>query len=508
MALPRDSGELRPSSTRAAGWTLAARQGERLLGVISIAILARALSPHEFGLVAMAGSVVALIEVLAAFGFDWALVRIREPSRADYDTAWTLRVLTGIATFAALSAAAYPAALYFRQTAIAWIVVAMGANGFIASLENIGIVDFRRAMRFDREFTMRIGSRVAGTAAAVTYALLTHSYWALVLGITVGRVAWVVLSYAMHPFRPRWDLSRRAGLLDFSVWIQVAAVTEALRARFADVWIGRYLGSTSVGFYSMTSELSAVATSEFAAPINRAVYVTYLELGGRIGELRERFLRVSGIIWAIGMPMAVGMFVTADQVVAVLLGSQWRSAAEVLRILTIAALINVTASNTHYVYWALGRPKFVTMLSLIGAAAFLLFTPLFGRSMGITGVATAQVLACLLAAAIIYTSLRRTLELPLRVIAARNYRVVVASFVMAACVRGAEFALVAANVRNAVIQLPAMVITGVAAYFVALGGLWLVLRRPPGPEGDMVDFAVRQLGRLGLYRARSDSALP
>jgi lipopolysaccharide exporter len=508
MALPSDNAEFRPSSTNAAGWTLAARQGERLLGIISIAILARALSPHEFGLVAMAGSVVALIEVLAAFGFDWALVRIREPSRAHYDTAWTLRVLSGVATFAVLAAAAYPAAIYFRQPEVRWIVIAMGANGFIGSLENVGIVDFRRAMRFDLEFRLRIASKVAGAVAAVACALLTHSYWSLVLGISVARVVSVILTYVMHPFRPRWDLSQRAALLNFSVWIQVGAVTEALRARFADVWIGRYLGSTSVGLYSMTSELSAVATTEFAAPINRAVYITYLELGGRISELRERFLRVSGIIWAIGMPMAVGMFVTADQVVAVLLGSQWRNAAEVLRILTIAALITVVASNTHYVYWALGRPKFVTMLSLAGAAAFLLFTPLLGRSMGITGVATAQVLACLLAVTINYTALRRTLELPLRVIAARNYRVVVASAVMAACVRGVEFALVQAQVRPAVVQLAAMVVTGVAVYFAALGGMWVVLGRPAGPEGDMAGFAVRQLARLGLYRARSDSALP
>jgi O-antigen/teichoic acid export membrane protein len=166
------------------------------------------------------------------------------------------------------------------------------------------------------------------------------------------------------------------------------------------------------------------------------------------------------------------------------------------------------ASNTHHVYWALGRPKFVTVLSLIGAAAFLLLTPLFGRSMGITGVATAQVLACALAVAINYTALRRTLELPLRVIAARNYRVVVASAVMAAGVRGVELGLIQAQIRSAAVQLVAMVIAGVAIYAATLAGLWVALRRPAGPESDMAPFAVQQLARLGLYRARSDKALP
>jgi len=149
----------RASNSKAAAWTLAARQAERLLGIASIAILARVLSPSEFGIVAMAGSVVALVEVLAAFGFDWALMRVPTRTRAHYDTAWTLRVISGFVIFVVLAAAAYPAAIYFRQPAVAGIVVAMGANSVIGSLENIGIVDFRLQMRFDREFRLRTAAK-------------------------------------------------------------------------------------------------------------------------------------------------------------------------------------------------------------------------------------------------------------------------------------------------------------------------------------------------------------
>ena len=115
----------RASNSKAAAWTLAARQAERLLGIASIAILARVLSPSEFGIVAMAGSVVALVEVLAAFGFDWALMRVRVRTRAHYDTAWTLRVISGFVIFVVLALAAYPAAIYFRQPAVTGIVVAI-----------------------------------------------------------------------------------------------------------------------------------------------------------------------------------------------------------------------------------------------------------------------------------------------------------------------------------------------------------------------------------------------
>ncbi len=276
-ALPRD----RPSNSKAAAWTLAARQAERLLGLVSIAILARLLSPGEFGIVAMAGSVVALVEVLGAFGFDWALMRVPERTRAHYDTAWTLRVIGGLLTFVVLAALAYPAAIYFGQPAVAAIILVMGVNSVIGALENIGIVDFRLQMRFDREFYQRIGGKLAGMLAAVGWALLTHSYWALVIGVTASRLASLLLSYRMHAFRPRWALSQTGALLNFSVWLMIGNLAEVMSSRFADIWVGRHLGSARVGLYSMASELSTLATTEFAAPINRAVYTRYLEMGGR-----------------------------------------------------------------------------------------------------------------------------------------------------------------------------------------------------------------------------------
>jgi O-antigen/teichoic acid export membrane protein len=453
----------------------------------------------------MAGSVVALTEVLSAFGFDWALVRVRNPTRAHYDSAWSLRVLSGLVTFAVLAVAAHPAALYFHQPAIAWIIIALAANGLLSAVENIGIVDFRRHMRFDLEFRMRIAGKVAGVIAAVGWAVATHSYWALVIGITATRLTSVVLSYVMHDFRPHWDISQRGELLNFSVWLLLGNAVEAFRARFADLWLGRHLGSASVGLYSMASELSALASTEFAAPINRAVYTTYLELGDDLEALRTRFLRVSGLIWAIGVPAAVGLGVCAKQIVAVLLGSQWHEAARVLGMLAIAGGITVTASNTHYVYWALGRPKFVTVLSMIGTTAFVALTVVLGNQYGLLGVAGAQVLASSLVVVLNYVALVRTLNLRIMELLSRNWRPLLASLVMAVAIGYIPGAFAHIGVDNAAPQLAAMVISGVCVYFASLGGIWIAFSRPPGPESDVFEFIQNALRRVGLFRKHRDT---
>jgi len=489
MNEPNPGTPARPSTTRAVAWTLAARQGERLLGVVSISILARLLSPSDFGLVAMGTSVAAVVEVLGAFGFDWALVRLASPTREHYDTAWTLRVLCGVLVFVILTLLAHPIALLYSRPAVTAVVVAMGLNSLVGSAENIWMAEFRRQNRFNQEFTLRTLAKIAGFLTATAVALQTHSYWALVAGISASRVTSSALSYRLHPLRPRWDLSKSADLLHFSVWLLLGNVTEVLRSRFSEIWLGRNIGPRSVGLYSMASELSALASTELAAPINRAVFTRYMQQVGDVEALRAGYLRVSGLIWAVGMPAAVGIGLCAPLIVAILLGGQWTDAVEVLQILAFAGLLNIMASNTQYVYWALGKSRFVTLLSVAGSTIFVVLTLLLGSQFGISGVAWAQVIASGLVLAINYAVLLATLQLRMFDIVRRNYRVVVASAGMSAFV--IAFANWSATWPSQQIwlRLALMIAVGIVSYAGILIGLWTVLGRPAGPEVDIRDLS-------------------
>lgn len=489
----------RPTASRAVAWTLAARQGERLLGIVSITILARLLSPSDFGLVAMAGSIAAIVEVLSAFGFDWALVRLPHPTREHYDTAWTLRVICGVLVLVALSAAAYPAAIFFSRTAVMPIVIVMGVNGLIGSVENIWMTEFRRQNRFDQEFKLRMFAKTAGFAAATTLAFYTRSYWALVVGVTSARLAATALSYRLHRSRPRWDLSRQADLLRFSVWLLIGNVTEEMRNRFAEIWIGRNLGPREVGLYSMASELSALASTELAAPVNRAVFAKYTQLNGDVAALREGYLRVSGLIWSLGIPAAVGIGICAPQIVAILLGRQWTDAAQVLQILAAAGVINIVTANTQYVYWALGRSRFVTLLSIADAVGFVVITLILGWKYGVMGVAWAQVAASALVLVINFSVLTETLDMDFLEIFARNYRVVLASAATGGVVIAMQDAM--GRIPSLAIgsRLSIMVGSGVIGYFVILLGLWHLIGKPSGPEEDIWGLFVGAVRRIAAH---------
>ncbi|HUO79688.1 MAG TPA: oligosaccharide flippase family protein, partial [Steroidobacteraceae bacterium] len=256
-------------------WMIGARLVERALGFVSIACFARLLTPADFGLVAMASSVAALIEVFSAFGFDWALVRHPAPERAHYDSAWTLRLLLGAASATVLVAAGPLAAAFYKQSAVAPLLAVLALSTLVSAAENIGVVDFRRDFQLNKEFLLRSASRIGGFILGLTVAYLTRSYWGLVLGTFGARAAATGMSYVLHPYRPRLSLAAAKELLGFSVWLLVTNLIAFMASRFADIFVGRVFGPRATGLYSVANEIAHLSTSELAAPINRAVFSMY-----------------------------------------------------------------------------------------------------------------------------------------------------------------------------------------------------------------------------------------
>jgi PST family polysaccharide transporter len=209
-----------------AAWMISARMADRAIGFVSMAILARLLAPADFGLIAMATALVALVETLGAFSFDWALVREEHLDRSKLDTAWTLRVCIDGALAALIMIAGQGAALFYDDPRLGPVSILLAGAFLLSAFENIGTVYFRRELTLNKEFWLRFCGKLAGFAATVPLAFALRSYWALLAGVLAQKAAIVVLSYFMHPHRPRLDLSQSRSLLGFSMWLQLKSVLD------------------------------------------------------------------------------------------------------------------------------------------------------------------------------------------------------------------------------------------------------------------------------------------
>ena len=198
---------IRTSMAKGAVWMVTFKTLERSLGLISMLVLARVLTPADFGLVAMATSLIALLELFSAFGLDTALIQHANAQRVHYDTAWTLNVLAGCTIALVMLALAWPASQFYREPRLTAVIAALSFGAAVQGCENVGVVAFRKEMRFDREFRFLLTKKILAFCTTVPLALWLHNYWALVAGTIMGRVGGVTLSYILHPFRPRLSLA-------------------------------------------------------------------------------------------------------------------------------------------------------------------------------------------------------------------------------------------------------------------------------------------------------------
>lgn len=479
-------------------WLIGARVMDRLIGIISISILARLLKPPDFGLVAVASTVVAGVELLSAFGFDWALVRHHEPSADDLNSAWTLRVLFGALTFVVLTLLGPVAASFYHQAAMRPVLMAMGAASFVGSLENIGTVFFRREFAFHKEFLIRSASKLVGFLVTVGVALEYHSFWALVVGVFCVRCVTVAASYLFHPYRPYFSLLNARVLFGFSTWLLLGNIIEYCREKFADLYIGRVFGPSANGLFAVAGEISIVPITEIASPINRAAYSKYTEDVRNGRDLGPSYISIAALIWLISLPMAAGTVSVAPEVIRLLLGPQWHAAEPVLRWLAVGTAFTVMAANTHYVYWALGHTRVVAALSLVGAAIIVPVTVVCARFAGYPGVAFAFALASALVVPINFMTLRRLAGIRFSDLWRRVWRIAFGAIVMAIVLWLTFNQSDTEGVGAAAIMLALKVVCGFGIYTALVVVTWVACGRPPGPERaamEMLKAALKKFSK-------------
>jgi O-antigen/teichoic acid export membrane protein len=473
------------------------RLGERSIGLVSTLILARMLTPADFGLVAMAMAVVAMTELMGAFGFDTALIQRQNVQSAHYDTAWTFNTLFGVGAALLLLLLTLPAADFYREPRLQWILPVLAMGALVQGFENIGTVAFRKELNFRKEFLFILSKRLATFGVTIVLALSFRSYWALVGGIVTGKLFSVWISYRFHPYRPRFTLAARQDLFHFSKWLFFSNLVLFLQNKSADFILGRTVGAYGLGIYNVAFEIAALPSSELIAPINRAVFPAYSRLSDDLPELRRKFLTVFSVIALIAFPVATGLACVATPAVLVLLGNKWGEAIPLLRILTIAGLIGALQSNLHLVIVALGKPKANTLVS---TGTLIVSLPIFiaaSLRYGAVGAAWAFLIFSFVGLCTIHLVFFRLSGVQVRAYAATLWRPILSSIALALVVVVTErvFDGALGNANN-LLKLATLILAGVLAYATTILVAWWLSGRPESAEKMILGFVFARWSRF------------
>ncbi len=466
-----------------ATWMIAMRMADRVIGFVSMLILARVLFPEDFGLVATATAIVACLEVLSNFSFDLALIQNQETDRNDYDTAWTLGLIRGLAIAACLFFGAGPIAAGFGDSRLETILMILAILTVVQDAANIGTVNFRKDLELSKEFYYVLWPRITSFVLVLIFAVLLRNYWALMIGLCVRRSMTLLLSYWMSAYRPRLSLSRVRKIMQFSKWMILNSAFNLVNVRSPTLILGWISGATTVGFYALSHEISNLATSELVAPISRALYPAFSKIADQLDELRKAYLGVISLILLLGIPIAVGLHVTAEPAIHVLLGSRWDEAVRVVEVLAISGLILLFAANATPVLMAIGRPKLLTILSGI-SAVICVPVYIYGASVGgMYGLALGIVAVTILRVSLVVVIMFRVLELKVSQIFTIVWRTLISALVMAVVVtRFQAWLHTGQGAGWSIFELLLIIMVGVGSYVGVILVLWLVSGRSAGGE--------------------------
>lgn len=474
---------IRQRMATGAVWMVSGRLFERSIGLVSTVIIARILSPDDFGLVAMATSLMAVLEVLGAFSLDSAIIQNSKANRSHYDTAWTINLVYSGGVALVLILLAYPASRFYSEPRLVSVMYSLAVASLVNGFINIGVVEFRKELNFKKEFLFRLINRVIMFTTTVGAALVFRNYWALVVGMVFGSILGVITSFLVHDFRPKFSLLAWREMFSFSKWMIVGSVSSFVYHRSADFFVAKVVGAGGLGLYSVSYEFANLAGSEIAAPLNRALLPGYSKLKDSADELRRSFLQVTSVLALVCFPAAIGIGLVADELVSVVLGSKWAESAYLIKVIALAAAINVLQNNCNVVYVALGTPKTNTLIVLAGAIVMLLSMGLLVPYAGVVGAAYAAVVTASLITPLNLLITARMVGFAFFEVLFVLWPPALATACMIMLTGLAVEGLLSSGIAiGAAAWLAVKVCIGVATYTGAYISIWAMMDRPEGPE--------------------------
>jgi lipopolysaccharide exporter len=477
-----DDSTTRGEIATGVAWMLAFKLTERSLGLVSTIFLVRLLAPADFGVMAMAMSLIAILELLKSFSFDVALIQRQDVRREHLDTAWSFNLIFGVLVSLLMVALAKSAAAYYAEPHLEAVTYALAVGWFIQSFENIGPIAFRRDLKFRSEYRFLVAKKVATVMVTLPLAYWLQSYWALVVGVVAGKGLSVLISYVMHPHRPRLSVAAAADLLGISGWLLINNILYFLNERLTDFAVGRIAGARALGLYNISFEIANMPTSEIVAPINRAMLPGYSKIARERGDLGRTYLDTVGLTALFSMPAGLGVAALAAPLVTILLGAQWLPAIPLIAVLGVYGAIVSVGTNISSALLALGRQRALTSLAALRLALLAPAITWATGAFGVLGTAWAVLVVTAAVMPINFVILLPVLGIRGGQFIGAVWRPVVASAAMYVAVRGVLQGLSTAGLSSPLLQLTVGAVTACLALVATLGLLWLASGRPEGAE--------------------------
>ncbi len=382
--------ELRRQVTRGAIHTGAAQAIRMLTQMGSVVILSRLLSPSDFGLLAMAGPVLAFAALFQDMGLSQALVQKSSITSEEVNSIFWINVTLNGAITIALALLGPLVGIFYQDARAGVLTSAMSIAILVSGIGAAFNAVLTRRMAFGILAMIDASAAVAALATSIVWALIAPSYWALYAGSLVGAAiptvgAWAAAAWM--PSRPRLAPGWRA-LLNFGAGLTGFNLANYFSRNLDNILIGRYRGNLALGLYDRAYKLLLFPLQQINNPIARVMVPALSRLISEPDRYRSAYLRTLGQILLVTLPGVAFLIGSADILIPTLLGERWRDATPIFEALGFAGLLQPLNNTSGWLFISQGRSKDFMWWGIAGAISCVIAF-LIGLPFGPVGVAIA-----------------------------------------------------------------------------------------------------------------------
>ena len=477
-------------------WTGGSQVVGQVARFVAAVALARLLSPHDYGLAALALVYASLVLVFSDLALGAAVVQRKQLSEDDRCTAFWMSVGAGVVfTLIGVALSGAVAAFYGEPDAAALCAV-LSLSFIITSLATTHEALLLRDMRFAPLEQRVMIATVVGAATGIVVAIYTRDAWAIIAQQLAHATVSTILLWALSDWRPKLRVSGESlrSLGSFSGFLVGHRLLWYAHRNADNVLIGRFLGASALGAYTIAYNIMLVPMSRIAGPVQKVLGPAFARMQDEPARMVDAWVRAVRLVGSISVPALLGLIVVAPDFVAVVLGSKWSAAVPIIQVLAWVGILQSLQSITTDVLQARGRTSTIFRFTLFFTAAHVTAFAI-GLHWGVVGVAAGYAISSTLVEPVyLWLATREVGTTPFRLLGALR-GIFEASAVMAALVLGARQALVALEVP----AFPRLVLVSMlgAAIFLAA---WR--KRAPDAWSDAAGILRPALDRIGRMRGQ------
>lgn len=360
-----------------------------LISMVATVVLARLLTPQDYGLVGMVAVVTGFVSIFKDLGLSTAIIQRAEINNAQISTLFWINLALSVGVMLVTAAISPVIARFYHEPRLVLITLAYGCGFLLGGLTVQHEALLRRQMRFTALAVAEVFSIVASVVTAILMAWSGAGYWSLVGAALTLNLVYLIGIWIQCRWRP--GLPQRSSgvrsMLVFGGNFTGFTVVNYFARNLDNMLIGWWWGAAALGLYAKAYQLLLLPLDQINSPIAAVAIPALSRLADSPDRYRQAYLRILEKIAIMTMPLMAFMIVTSDWLVMLLLGPKWTGVSRIFALLAIAGFVQPVSSTTGWLFLTQGRPQHMFQWGLIGSS-LIIASIAVGLPWGAVGVAT------------------------------------------------------------------------------------------------------------------------